>query len=206
MAGNREKIIRASLDLFNRFGFVNVRLQHISDESIVSLGNIAYHFKNKEAIVLHLYQLLEEKQKALLAQHRVLPLFEYIDDIFEQSYALQSEFIFFYQDTLEIMRTYPQIADMHRQHISYQVQQLVLMLDFNVARGALLDSCIGDSRKKLANNLWAHMDFWRTMQAVRGFDEHETDAYQASVWSLLMPHFTTMGLQEYRQMLALKAK
>jgi AcrR family transcriptional regulator len=46
----KQKILDASLQLFNEYGVSNVRLQQIADETGISVGNLAYHFNNKEAI------------------------------------------------------------------------------------------------------------------------------------------------------------
>ena len=51
MAKTKQKIILSALQLFNENGIANVRLQHIADEAFISIGNLAYHYKNKEAIV-----------------------------------------------------------------------------------------------------------------------------------------------------------
>ena len=46
----KEIIIKEALHLFNTNGFVNVRLQHIADAASISVGHMAYHYKNKDAI------------------------------------------------------------------------------------------------------------------------------------------------------------
>jgi AcrR family transcriptional regulator len=46
----KQKILDSSLQLFNDNGISNTRLQQIADESGISVGNLAYHFSNKEAI------------------------------------------------------------------------------------------------------------------------------------------------------------
>ena len=70
MKSNRDKILESALMLFNRDGFVNVRLQHIADEAVVSVGNLAYHFPNKDAILLTIYEELARRQKELLAEYK----------------------------------------------------------------------------------------------------------------------------------------
>ena len=51
MKDTKRRILDAALDLFNENGLVNVRLQHIADQAQMSVGNLAYHYANKEAIV-----------------------------------------------------------------------------------------------------------------------------------------------------------
>ena len=40
----KQKIVHASIKLFNENGVANVRLQQIADEIGISVGNLAYHF------------------------------------------------------------------------------------------------------------------------------------------------------------------
>jgi hypothetical protein len=47
----KQKILNTSIRLFNEDGMANVPLQQIAKEIGISPGNLAYHFKNKEAII-----------------------------------------------------------------------------------------------------------------------------------------------------------
>ena len=106
MKPTKQHIQDHALKLFNEKGFVNVRLQHIADAAFVSVGHLAYHFKNKDGIVEELYDELRGKQALLLAEFRVVPLLEDINRYLGAVYDLQSTYIFFYLDTLEVLRAY----------------------------------------------------------------------------------------------------
>jgi len=167
MNSTKEKIISAALKLFNRDGLVNVRLQHIADEAFVSVGNLAYHYANKEAILTKIYEVLTKRQNELLAEYRIVPLFENIDRLLIDTFLLQQDFEFFYLDTLEILRAYPSVGETHRQRIQAQVIQLKTILDFNVSRGALIAEPFENSYPILASQIWMSMDFSLNQQAVR---------------------------------------
>lgn len=201
MAKNKEKILTAALKLFNRDGMVNVRLQHIADESLVSVGNIAYHYNNKEAILIALYEALTKKQKQLLAEYRIVPLFDNIDRLVHHTFQLQLEYIFFYLDTLEIVRAYPLVGQAHQQHINSQLSQLKTILDFNVSRGALVKEPMEGIFNQLALQIWMTMDFWLTQQSIRNDKTPDVGDYKKATWNLLIPYFTNMGRLEYEQML-----
>lgn len=201
MPKTKQKILDAALKLFNERGLVNVRLQHIADEAFVSVGNLAYHYPNKEAIVMALYETITKQQAALLAEYRIVPLFDNIDRLIWHTFKLQQNHIFFYLDTLEIVRAYPAIGEKHQQQINHQVNQLANMILFNVSRGALMEEPSKDIYPQLALNIWQTMDLWLTQQTIRVKDNNDHQAYRTAVWSLLIPFFTPMGRMEYEQML-----
>lgn len=201
MAKTKSKILDAALKRFNQDGFVNVRLQHIADEARISVGNLAYHYYSKEAILKALYESLTKKQKALLAEYRIVPLFDNFNKLLRHTFQLQEQYLFFYLDTLELTRAHPDIGQAHRRHISWQISQLKSMLDFNVARGAMQEEKAEGLFNNLAIQIWMTTDFWRTQQSVRSESPSDEAAYLKAIWNLLFPYFTTMGQQEYRQML-----
>lgn len=201
MESTKEKILTAALKLFNQNGMVNVRLQHIADEAFVSIGNMAYHYKNKEAIFTALYEELTKKQKELLAVYKVIPLFENMDLLIQHTFRLQQEYVFFYLDTLEIVRAYPDIGAVHQQHIASKVRQLISIIDFNVSRGALKSEPESGAIENLALQVWMTMDFWLTQQAVRTSTSPKEEDFRQAVWNLFYPNFTEMGKMEFNQML-----
>ncbi|MEZ4956748.1 MAG: TetR/AcrR family transcriptional regulator [Saprospiraceae bacterium] len=201
MKSTKQNILESALKLFNQNGFVNVRLQHIADEAFISVGNLAYHFPNKEAILIAVYDELTGQQKELLAEYRVVPLFDNLDRLIRRTYQLQQLYVFFYLDTLEIVRAYPSVKTAHQQHIASQISQLKTILDFNAARGALIAEPMEDVFDHLASQIWMTMDFWLAQQSVKSDDTTKEKDYQRAVWNLLIPYFTDMGKREYEQML-----
>ncbi len=203
MKKTKQNILQAALKLFNRDGFVNVRLQHIADEAFISVGNLAYHYRNKEAITFALYEELTHQQQELLMKYRVVPLFINIDLLLQHTFHLQQAYVFFYLDTLEIVRAYPAIATSHQNHIASQITQLKSILDFNRSRGAFQQKLEKNAVGKLAEQIWMTMDLWLTQQSIRSKNTTVESDFKLAVWSLLMPHFTETGQMEYQQMLLL---
>lgn len=200
MKPTKQYILDKALALFNEKGFVNVRLQHIADKAFVSVGHLAYHFKNKQDIVTSLYNRLKKKQELLLTEFRVLPLFEDIDLLLRNMYQLQQQYLFFYLDTLEVLRAYPEIAEKHRQLLCFQRQQIKFMMEFNAARGSFAQPLYDGQFDGLAHIFCMAMDNWVSYQRINGNTAAGETFYCYDLWAILQVLFTDMGTPEFRQL------
>lgn len=196
----KQYILENALKQFNQNGFVNVRLQNIADAAFVSVGHLAYHFKNKDNIVDTLYEELRKQQEILLAQFRVVPLFEDIQLQLISIFSLQKKYLFFYLDTLEITRAYPSIKEKHAQHTVWKLQQFEFMLQFNISRGSFTKPSTAQQITETAWLFHTAIDNWMYSRNVIGSDHLNQHDFIQTIWSLLLPWFTDMGLREYEQM------
>lgn len=200
---NRQKILDAALLLFNRDGLVNVRLQHISDECVVSLGNISYHFRNKDAIVHAIWQQLKAQQRICLDSYRIVPLFEDTERLMRHIFALQQAYRFFYLDTLEIIRAYPELKTEYQQQVQWQRQQMLMSIQFNEARGAFLPEPGAGFFAHLAEQFWFSADLWLYQQSIQPLALEDYAAFRRTLWFLFTPLFSDMGKKEFAQLNAL---
>ena len=190
-------ILDRSLKLFNTNGFVNVRLQHIADALSISVGHLAYHFKNKEAIIEALYNQLKEQQEILLCDFRTAHLFEDINLQLQRIFELQKKYLFFYLDTLEVLRAYPVIKGKHQQHIAWQLQQIEWMFEFNYFRGSFKEISNDGEHTKPAWLLLITIDTWMHGRLISGLDHLCKEDFLQEIWDLLVPNFTEVGQEEF---------
>lgn len=196
----RQKIIDAAVVCFNREGIANVRLQQIADEAFISVGNMTYHYRNKEAVVQAVWEQLVQKQRDLLAEFRILPLFEDVDRLLASTFELQQQYRFFYVDTLEVMRAYPEIQALHQQHIAWQVLQTELAIGFNLSRGAFQAEQWEGQFICLARQFWLNIDLWMYRQCVQNGATDDFSDFRNMLWALFRPVFTDMGAREFEQL------
>lgn len=196
----KQKIIDAAVQCFNGMGIANVRLQHIADAANVSVGNMTYHYRNKESIVEAIWEQLVQKQRDLLAEFRIVPLFEDIDRLLASTFELQQAYRFFYIDTLEVMRAYPEIQKAHQQHIAWQVLQMELAIRFNQSRGAFQEDLWEGQLNSLAQQFWLSTDLWIYRQCVQNGSTDDYTSFRGFLWALFRPLFTDMGKREFEQL------
>src|SRR4249919_242155 len=100
----RQRILDASLAMFNAQGEPNVTTNHIADELEISPGNLYYHFRNKDDIIEQLFARFEERMDAALAAPEGrLPGLE---DIWLQLHLVFEsiwDYRFLYRDLVEIL-------------------------------------------------------------------------------------------------------
>ncbi len=70
----RDRIIQASLELFNEQGERNVTTNHIASHLSISPGNLYYHFKNKQQIIYDIYLVYEKQVDIHLSVPKDRPL------------------------------------------------------------------------------------------------------------------------------------
>ena len=106
----RDRIIHASLELFNREGEPNVTTVDIANELDISPGNLYYHFKGKEELVRELFERFYEQFNVILRAPVQNPLrlednWFYLVVVFEHMHAYR----FLYRNISLILQRYEQI-------------------------------------------------------------------------------------------------
>lgn len=198
----KERILNAALFLFNKFGFVSVRLQHIADEVGMSVGNLAYHFKTKDEIIETLYEQLALEQQQLLADLSMIPLFVNINNHVENTFKLQKKYSFFYTDSLEVIRAFLGIKKKYREQVQWQTIQIELLIKFNIARGAFKTPENPDTTLLFANRYLLILENWINFERMKGTElsEMKDENFKENIWGLLSAYFTLTGQNEYNQL------
>jgi AcrR family transcriptional regulator len=166
----RDKIIQASIALFNEQGERNVTTNHIAAHLAISPGNLYYHFRNKEDIILSIY---EEYARSLLLE--TLPtvsddvkpldsLILYMDSVFQTT----MKFRFFYSNLPVLLDKDSSLREKYvevQQSIAERVSQLLLSLRtaniINFSDDELVDIV---SILRLINTFW--VSFYQTQTIV----------------------------------------
>ena len=177
-----------------------MRLQHIADAGSISVGHLAYHFKNKDSLLESLYDKLKEQQEALIYDFRTVHLFEDINHQLKRIFQIQQEYLFFYLDTLEVLRAYPAISEKHHQHIAWQLQQVEWMFEFNIFRNSFKPPLLIDQYKKTSWLFCTTLDNWIHARQISGLDHEKEGDFLQDIWNLLVPYFTEEGHKEFLQL------
>ncbi len=193
----KEKIIEASIRLFNLNGLVNVRLQHIADEAGISVGNLAYHYYSKEAIVTTIVDQLTELLGPLIDENKEFPGLMDFDTQLAKYYHFLMKYSFFFIDLLEIKRNYPKLYKKRKlitDHISGQIHHWLIQ---NEKNGILKKELRQDHYRIIAHTVWMIITFYLTKPVDHGSPEDSERVFKEIVWSQILAHFTEAGRLEF---------
>lgn len=125
-AKNRERILEASVTLFNQSGVVAVTTNHIAEHLQISPGNLYFHFRNKEEIVRELF----DRMRA--ATYAVWKTGDKIDktsfpmplELIEKSFDVFWDYRFFHREMYHLRRKDPALARKWRAHLQKTMRLL----------------------------------------------------------------------------------
>lgn len=198
MLTTKQRILKISEKLFFEQGIANVRLQQIADNSGISIGNLAYHFKNKEVIVEEVYNELLKELSELHSGDKVYEGLGGFDKYFSEMYKFQKENGFYLNNFWEIERTYPKIKKAW-QRISNTMQlQLNKRITANVECGNIKPEEYSGAYELVANSLLLCINYRIPQQILRGKPTQER-FFKSFLWNLLYPYFTAKGNAEFNK-------
>lgn len=105
----REKILEASVALFNEQGVENITTRHIGASISISQGNVHYHFPTKNAILEALFDLfLQSLTEAERFEGDIMSK-EGIKGSMVDSLGIMHEYRFFFRDNHVVWRRLPEL-------------------------------------------------------------------------------------------------
>lgn len=132
----KERILQTSVELFNKNGVQAVTTNHISKAMNISPGNLYFHFKNKEEIILELFKRMNKETYLLWKPKRKatsVNLIEFIDENFE----LYWRFRFFHREMYSLRRKDPQLAKLWKMHIKKMMRMMEILYKKWVKSGVM---------------------------------------------------------------------
>jgi AcrR family transcriptional regulator len=110
-SNTRERILQASLALFNAQGLAAVSTHRIAAELEISPGNLHYHFKAKQLIVDRLFRRFEDRLESLNASSDTVRA---IDDLWlalHLRFEAIDAYRFVYRDMAYLSSEYPALGE-----------------------------------------------------------------------------------------------
>jgi AcrR family transcriptional regulator len=180
----RQRILDASLAMFNEQGEPNVTTNHIADELEISPGNLYYHFRNKDDIIEQLFQRYEERMDTALVspEGRLRDL----EDIWLQLHLVFEciwEYRFLYRDLVDILSRNRRLRLRFARILKRAADNATTGMRGLVQAGVMRASAA--EVEATATNILVVATFWMNYASVRG-DKDEHEAIRAGIVQVMM--------------------
>lgn len=186
-----DKILDAARNLFNENGIRNTTTRHIASSMSISPGNLHYHFKHTEDIVIALFGQLTDWYDGIVDKVKQLPM-ERLEDLtptLELVYEQVDKFRFLFIHFVEISIWIPEIKNDYAKLIAKREGQFKIWLRNLQDQGVLLP--LDDlEEEQLVKKLFIVGDFWISHNALfkQYTGEEAKRDFVSTMLSILSPH------------------
>lgn len=199
MLSTKERIIDKAKELFNDKGYDNISLRDIAEACSMSIGNLNYHFKKKEDLVMAIQRGIYDDLYILISgTSRTLP------DIIDKFYHIehnQLEYPYYFCNMLELARSYVAIEKSQRRFrerlFSYYFSSFVAIRDEGVFRSDISE----EQYRSLAFDLIFHHTLWHENGSPVYDKKFRDIKYKTFLLHSIYPYLTEKGIGHFNQAL-----
>lgn len=199
MLSTKQRILQNAEELFFEHGIANVRLQQIADKTGISVGNLAYHFKSKEAIVEAAYEGLMEHVSDILVNNNLHFGLKCFDTKFSNLFQFMKMKKFYFVNFWEIKRNYPDVNQKIVRVNNKILTKLGKQISDNVRTGVFKKESYKGAHNLLAGALLLSINTWLPQQLLKEKRINERD-FKSFLWGHLYPHLSEKGIKEFQSL------
>jgi len=203
------RIINASLALFNEEGERNISTNHIAAHLGISPGNLYYHFRNKDEIIVQLFKRYSE---ALLVYLNEAVLPSNVEDSINYMagiYDVMWEYRFLFSDVNTLLARSAELLGEHNTFTQAKVSPLLVNL-LTQLNGLNIISADQTAMNDLAVNMWMVTKYWFDFDSsLRGRAKLTEDSKVRGIsrtLSLLRPYLLPEHRAEFDQKIGSKQR
>lgn len=199
----RELILETSLNLFNQLGETHVTTNRIADESEISPGNLYYHFRSKNDIILELFKRFAVQLNAILdvpSSARVEA-----EDLWFQlhlSFELKGTYRFLYRDIVDLADRIPDLDRAFRGLFQREHLAAAALISNLCDQGKMR---IGSTEKEiLLSNMMLALIYWipfaEMFEKDKAVDGDSQARAIAGVLQMLTPYLDELERRQFGQL------
>ena len=196
-----EKIIDKALTLFTEKGVDQVSSLEISQSLNISYGNLTYHFKKKDDIVLALYAQMQQSLNTSI-NRLVQCIFEetFYPKLVNEIFDVIWNYRFIYLNINSLMNQFEFICESEKSYYATRIKILNRAKKYLIQEGYLKPE-INNNYESLIQNLNMILYAWITDAKLfyEGDEDKKIDIYVSLFYNVALTHVTEKGLKRYRQ-------
>jgi AcrR family transcriptional regulator len=151
----KEKILVVALEMFNATNTQAATTNHIAKEMGISIGNLHYHYKNREEIIRHLYEQYRTKMTA----DGAIRCIRQLEETHKNAMNLLWEYRFFQRELLFLLSRDPLLKKKYIEDNIAHRSRIVQSMHFLVEEG-ILDIPFDNVIEHLADTILLTVQFW----------------------------------------------
>jgi len=199
----KTKIKKSAIKLFNEIDSLSITTNHIAKEAGISPGNLYYHYKNKEEIILDIYKELSSKFVGLNSFENMIlneNFFESMDEMFNQYAKLFYEYRFLLRDSTVLIALDPNLKEEFVKNQEKRIKQIEGVLNYLINEG-ILKNLNRTSLNKRAKLHWFITAYWQTFTSTTGKVTKESihEAKEVFFEFMIYPNLTEKGKKLIRE-------
>ena len=197
MKKTQEKILKNAIQLFNKKGVGNVRLQDIAKKAGISAGNLSYHYKLKKDLIESVLEYMAESFKKMSSQNMGLVEQNDYTSVTKNYISFQINHRFFYRDILEIKSLAPQAKDLYQKQIDQVLNFTKNGMYLAIGKGIIKPEPHEGHYHFFAKNAWAILNSWLIEREILGEENISMHEVMLAMWEYHYPYFTEKGQKEF---------
>ena len=196
-----EKIVGKALTLFNEKGVDQVSSLEISQSLNISYGNLTYHYKKKDDIVLALYAQMQQSLDTSI-NRLVQCIFEetFYPKLVNEIFDVIWNYRFIYLNINSLMNQFEFISESEKSYYATRIKILNRAKKYLIQEGYLKPE-INNNYESLIQNLNMILYAWITDAKLfyEGDEDKKIDIYVSLFYNVALTHVTEKGLKRYQQ-------
>ncbi len=185
----KEKIISTATRLFNNQGYNSINLFELSNQLGISRGNLTYHFKDKESLLVSICDEMWSKIENERSKTMQLPSFENLHNEIQLYYKFQKEYSFIFSDPNVISQ--PFIRNKFKEMTNKTIADIKAGIAFSINVGNVIEESIPGTYNNIAFITWMLAFYWDAQKEI--CDMYKEMDGEKIIWSFMSPYFTKKG-------------
>lgn len=197
MSNRKDDILQTATKLFNEKGCMNTSTRHIADDLGISVGNLYYYYKNKEDIIIAIYENYMESIGGHLTSIKDgedVP-FDYYE-LFSSQMELEKKCTFLRLEISNLYKTHPKVKETIEKRVIEKNKELNFLLRHQMKYNYMIE--LDESELNfLCANIWVIGSQWELYWIFTKLEDQKLRKLHGilNLLYMLKPYHTKKGLE-----------
>jgi len=169
----KDRIVSTAIELLNELGPHKVTTNHIIDALGISPGILYYHYRNREQIILAIFQRISEDFDTLFIKAPSSEKISGLLTMIEKIYRLYFKYRFFYLNLSMLLNRDPVLAEAYRENYRIKRKKLEKLFTSLEEQGLIRPFESPEEKDIFLQNQWLINDYWLSFQKSLGIHDAE---------------------------------